>query len=1083
MDIVILKDGTPVRFDDTFTNKSFDGITGFLLEFDFLLIRFRHYQKDDFKISDQEKWTQLDGYYKETDYQNYMLKNSSMKYENILKFDFSKITAVADDVVSVDVLYLDEPYNYYFKNSTFTFPIQKTTDNLGIRNYRRSIYENVTLIGYEIDIPNNLTGNVKEKTPKNLATRYFYEANFGGFVDNWQVFNTTKRNIKKIVTQICFRISSIVRDIFPYITDLSVVDANADLRKDEFSGLNDYNTIIFELKKSWGYYYIPNSDPIYVNRQRIEPTFSGEPNYDEYLKYYESLTNFYFNTYKIRGHFITLPDDRRFNYLLGMISPAALAVIPLKIIKKCLSYYSKIKELDETSQRFIIHLISSIIKRGKSTDVDDFLLFLLDKENGGATNFEILYNLLTDGRVERIPYINMIFDEYTNKKYFAYAIYELWKVSKFNWDYFPPGTTPIPGQIYDGNFFIKNHDEFNTNNIFEFVDVDDSNGNLPFNTKVTFTSSFKNNKIEIYQTTRVLKYYLYGPLADEKSFEEFGLFHLYQPITLIGYKPNLDLTLVIPQRATIPAFLFHFAEEYKKIAEFDAVVSLSIDLTVNILLAYFGGGTSLLKNLNYLRYTKLGAAIIGEGVNATEAIVIWRNAEKTAELLTLSVAQLMAVNHYLTTTTTDELERKYLLRIQQLFLVLLILSIGGALYTRARASEEATRILIDIELLATSAHGVPEPVLQILRALKGDVDLTISDFLVELRSIDAQFPIGNILLKYEFEFDEVTQFRFWLDFRKLEGPSWVRFGASDDYLTNWLTLRNNGIAEANILDFIAKQPLVNNIVKYSNGSLGLKSALNALKYDTKVNFLERFPITDTVSFNEFLNNPKLIKSWGRYFEDQLMDEGFNLLNNGEQIFILEKYGDCTLEVFINIKSRARVHLRRFLEFREPTHNLEYFVQRRGEMLPPLFKDLGGDGKAYGIHEVDSFISLEINFGGKIRPSLSSEAGDVIIEGGTLNGKSLDPLGLAPKAIPPWKLRFTDSFMDFKEAITRHFAKISDPVAGKPPLDIVVIDYKYMDEISIGIGQNSSYLKDEVDLYIQTNFPQYNNTTYLLKLNY
>ncbi|ARS39247.1 hypothetical protein CA265_05995 [Sphingobacteriaceae bacterium GW460-11-11-14-LB5] len=74
-------------------------------------------------------------------------------------------------------------------------------------------------------------------------------------------------------------------------------------------------------------------------------------------------------------------------------------------------------------------------------------------------------------------------------------------------------------------------------------------------------------------------------------------------------------------------------------------------------------------------------------------------------------------------------------------------------------------------------------------------------------------------------------------------------------------------------------------------------------------------------------------------------------------------------------------------------------------------------------------------------------------------------------------------MDFNEAITRHFAKISDPVAGKPPLDIVVIDYKYMDEISIGIGQNSSYLKDEVDLYIQTNFPQYNNTTYLLKLNY
>ncbi|WP_293308168.1 hypothetical protein [Pedobacter sp. UBA5917] len=864
MDIVILKDGTPVRFDDTFTNKSFDGITGFLLEFDFLLIRFRHYQKDDFKISDQEKWTQLDGYYKETDYQNYMLKNSSKKYESLLKFDFSKLTAVSGDIVNVDVLYLDEPYDYYFKNATYRFSVQNTIDNLGIKNYRKPIYQNVTLIGYEIDIPNNLLPHIQEKTPKNLATRYFYEANFGDFVGNWQVFSSTKRNLKKIVTQICFRISSIVRDIFPYITDLSIVDANADLRKDEFSGLNDYNIIIFELKKSWGYYYLPNSDPLYINRQKIEPTFSGESNYDEYLKYYEGLTNFYFNVYKIRSNFITLSDDRRFNYLLGMISPAALVIIPLKVIKKCLSYYSKTKELDESSQRFIIHIISSIIKRSERADIDDFLLFLLNKENGEGTNFEILYGLLTDGRIERIPYINMIFDEYTNKKYFAYAIYELWKVSKFNWDYFPPEITPIPGQIYDGNFFVKSHDEFNTNNIFEFSSVDNVESNLPFNTKVTFKSYFKNNKLNIYKTTRVLKYYSTGsgitPLADDSVLEEFGLFHLYQPITLIGYKPNLDLAFVVPQRGTIPAFLFHFAEEYKKIAEFDALISLSVDLTVNILLAYFGGGSSLLKNLNYLRYTKLGAAIIGEGVIATEAVVIWRNAEGTANIITLSVAELMSVNQYLTTTTTDDLEQKYLIRIQQLFLVLLIIGIGGTLYTRARATEAATRILDDIALLGTAAHGVPESILQILRSLKGEATVAKTIFLEDLNRINNRIPITNILFKYEHIFDESTKMRFWLNFRELNDIEWRRFSFSDDYLENWIQLNSRNIDEARFIDFITNQKLVDGIIRYSNEP-AFKKILDTFSYHSKVNFLENFSLTTTKNFNRLREYPKVLEKW------------------------------------------------------------------------------------------------------------------------------------------------------------------------------------------------------------------------------
>jgi len=53
--------------------------------------------------------------------------------------------------------------------------------------------------------------------------------------------------------------------------------------------------------------------------------------------------------------------------------------------------------------------------------------------------------------------------------------------------------------------------------------------------------------------------------------------------------------------------------------------------------------------------------------------------------------------------------------------------------------------------------------------------------------------------------------------------------------------------------------------------------------------------------------------------------------------------------------------------------------------------------------------------------------------------------------------------------------------GKPALDYVVIDYKYFDEISIVIGQQPNYLKNQIDQFVIQNFNQYTNQ--LIKLNY
>lgn len=162
------------------------------------------------------------------------------------------------------------------------------------------------------------------------------------------------------------------------------------------------------------------------------------------------------------------------------------------------------------------------------------------------------------------------------------------------------------------------------------------------------------------------------------------------------------------------------------------------------------------------------------------------------------------------------------------------------------------------------------------------------------------------------------------------------------------------------------------------------------------------------------------------------------------------------------------------------------------MLPPPFRDFGGSGKLYGTQEIDSFIELELLSGGKARPSLANEAGDIIMEGGSLHGLSLDPLGPTHKMAntisskPNPNQFFTNVWLGnmadkkgFLGSIQTHFEKIYLPKPNKPPLNKVVIDYKYFQEISISIGESPNYFKNYIDNIIITHFSEYNNNTYLV----
>ena len=118
-------------------------------------------------------------------------------------------------------------------------------------------------------------------------------------------------------------------------------------------------------------------------------------------------------------------------------------------------------------------------------------------------------------------------------------------------------------------------------------------------------------------------------------------------------------------------------------------------------------------------------------------------------------------------------------------------------------------------------------------------------------------------------------------------------------------------------------------------------------------------------------------------------------------------------------------------------------ERREEMKE--WKDYGQDikgTKKYRPHEIKAFLEVEKKFGIKTRPSKLGEAGDIIGLTGKFKDKSIDLAGLEPKAIPAWKRNPIKNFNKFKGNVEKHFKKMEKI----PPLDVYILDLKYLDDI-------------------------------------
>jgi len=1078
--IAILRDGTPIRIH-LFDNPIFD-IDGFLVGFTFPSTTpkiYKYRQHFEFKAGDRKK-TNLSGYYDEDIFIKYVQNIEPFPTIDLLvKYDFKNILATEGEEITVSTVDLEAPYDYFFNYKKYTFPLQSTLDKKGVRNYLKSITEGLKTVDYKINtdgVSPVIVLNNQSSTPGG----HFYKKNFADFVNSWTISNIQKSDFKKIMSLIIFKIRAINKDIFPIIaTNTNFFNRETDVSNGNFdyNALPDLEKLLFDLKRGWGYYYdLPMPGFPQPYKDDFDAIFSSLSTYNDYLLYYNGLVNFYNRCY-VEKNLAFRAEDKKMQFLLEILPPSALGILPYNYIISAIKGLL-IKELDQDDQRFLVRLVMSVT----AVHANHFLDFLLEKENGTQTNFETIYEALTDGRLERYSFVNWFVDEQTNRKYFAFAVFQLWNVSKYNLGYIAPGVTPNFAGVDPNNYFVINYEtEFNKNNFLDYnYSYTDSIHKISV---LSFQSSFEGRKIKIDRITRDKHDVDIRSTYDDRTVF-FGSFHLYQQIVFSGFEANLDLG--IPKKATVPAFLFHFIEEFDRLADFDASVSLVIDLTADALLAYFTGGAGVLADLHYLKYTtKIGRALVG-GLEATEAVTVWRGLEVGSEVFTLSAGSLTQINTYLISSENNEDKRKVLVGYRKVLIPLIFLGAGISFAARAHATREAEKVLDAIDLLPSGVpHGLTTDMMNLLTTLAGNKAVTLATFGNRLNTLDLGGATNTIFSKYNTVFTDAQKLKFWNDFQYIDDPVFWKLlnsgkNASNvldgSYVMNWLKLSERSLVEAKFTEYICVQKRTDAIIRFVDET-SIKPVLNTLSNERKIAFLDTFGDVDTPNFAKFVDEPQLINKWKRYYDDGVLRTDFKAFGQDKMIKFLEKYGDIPDEVFQSLKVETNFKFNRLLKFPEATHNIGYFNKRRAEMLKPFFVD-SKTGNYVRLHEVDNYIELELKLNKKFRASLKHEAGDLIDD---ITGISYDTMGIPQDVIIPWTKNGINSvnywFEEFKNSITIHFDKINKI----PPLDYVVIDYKYFDQISLAVNPNPNFLKDQIDQFIIQNHNQYIDK--LIKLNY
>lgn len=768
--IVFLKNGMPVNLTNAFGEVVLD-IEQFVSSFIYETVKYRYYRHTDFRP--EEKKASF-GYFKESVYLGYIqgLGTPIPTADDVSRtdFDFKEYEAKPGDLAEVEVLNFEAPYDYYYKRNKYTFPIEIDPQTKGVRWYKLPGQDTISIPAGASVVSSNRNLN---STPRGL----FYNNNFGTIVDGWPA-ETDKKRFSRTMTLTAFNIFFIEKDIFPKILDaasMNEVNEVADRPNgpglNDLSNLSDIQKMIFILKKSWGYYYdLTKSGPHHHDFDPILPT---EPIYQAFEDYQDAVLNFYRQAYVIQDKIASKPENERVRYLLEIMPQSAIRLFPYEIRIQALKDMMQ-QDLTKSKESYTLRIVYSFT----TEEADMFLDFLLQVDDGKRSNFHVLHFKMDDARASRYPFVSWFLSEASNRKYFNYAIYKLWLTSKYYAAYIPPGTTPNADELNPTAFFIKPENEkyyTNSDSILEYS-TSEWTVNIYFGASsstyesISYSSEIQGHLLKVNKVRTMSGSAAGGNNPVPASFDTsipfyFTTYHLYQPIALVNYTPDVEVQM--PQSPLMPAFLFHYIEEFDRLKDFDAGFSLAIEVALEAVFFYFFGGITLLKDLRYYKYvTRIGKAMRNQ-LSPADAVAMWRGIEATSSAFTVTASILTSVSSYFATTINDPDRKLIAQKLSRVFLFLTFASAATAVYGRAKAVSAAGDVLAAIDNLPPNTpHNLPPQIIDLLMTIKDGRAVAMTLFKSEVLDQIQVVGTNRIVAKF-LVFDPEEQVAFWKDFQHM----------------------------------------------------------------------------------------------------------------------------------------------------------------------------------------------------------------------------------------------------------------------------------------------------------------------------
>ncbi|MFU1857312.1 hypothetical protein ACK8HY_09865 [Sphingobacterium sp. NGMCC 1.201703] len=755
MKLAILYNGIPIQLpDDQFPSQEllFD-VNGFLEGFTYRTTSengekktaYRYFANDLFREKDRHAVSNGMGYFNVADYMEYIA--STRAVTEIRRFDHSAFIASPGLEIEIEILDKGEPYKDYYNVANYKFTLEAAPSGTGTANYLKESFTKNALVR-EIRIPTVHQKTLKSYTAENKTQPdgYFYAHNFGDKISADNAFGSNYwARRKELMTGICLKIYAINKDIFSRLEGLTNLSAWEQFLETAESQ-QAFETIaapgiaklVFLMKHSWCHYYDLNADPKYIFKSKPEAILHTRSN-DELSAYLIALDRFYTTLYGF-----DLSNYHRYNTavllmdILYFLPDTAYLFLDYDLLLNVVKDFLSLKKIDQQQQQVLVKVIIAIAESyGHETE---FMEFLLTVDNIGKVNityFEQLYSLLTDARKERYPIVNWFVEEKENKRYFSYAIFKIWKYSKYNWDFYPPPMQqPVTDEDFLSLYWLSDGEKYlNKNNTINFIRSQQFQSKDDAGKQRQQAYDYKSNLEGIYidlklQRTEtvyaVIKPTDEFPVKVPPELVDLGKFHLFQPVILTNYEGNLNLD--IPQTLTCPAFIMHFIKEYDEIADYDALIALGINVGADLVLFFAFGGLGSLRYLNYLRYTtQLGRALRGELI-ATEAVKVWAGLGAGSEAVSVSAGLLAGIGEYLATTDNDIILSQTWKKMQHFFSFLTLASAGASFFSQWRMYSLSEDLLNILSIAPTGINEVDAGTTDLINAIVGQGPARIANF-------------------------------------------------------------------------------------------------------------------------------------------------------------------------------------------------------------------------------------------------------------------------------------------------------------------------------------------------------------------